>query len=363
MYFCVVSIQSISILFLYGFVFSWLAVPRVAQIVRRYKIFRKPSKRDLHWRLVPKLTGLSFYISFLLVAFVFVPYVDVQRLSLFLAGGALISYVGIRDDIFELNAFVKLSLQLLAVGLFVVVDDLVVRDLYGFLGVYELPFGFDYVFTFFIGVFMINSFNLCDGIDGLAAMMGIVMLVGYGIIFYVIGDIMFLSFSVILIGGLFAFLRYNLPHKNKVFMGDTGSLFLGYVFYLFTMYIVTSDSAILHSVMLPEKYLIILAVLVLYTIPILDSGSVFFSRVWRKKSPSSPDNSHIHHLVLVFAKSHVISSIIMAGSLALVVIVFSELAFVIEPQITVYIYFCGLFFGYILLFFTRRYLRSRGINC
>ena len=280
MYFCFMGIQSVSILFFVWFVFSWFTVPRIAQIVRKYKIF-KPSKRDLHWRLVPKLTGLSFYIAFLLVAFVFVPYVDVQRLSLFLAGGALISYVGIRDDIFELNAFVKLILQLLAVGLFVVVDDLVVRSLYGFLGVYELPFGFDYAFTFFIGVFMINSFNLCDGIDGLAAMMGIVMLVGYGIIFYVIGDILFLSFSVILIGGLFAFLRYNLTHKNKVFMGDTGSLFLGYVFYLFTMYIVTSDSAIL-SVMLPEKYFN-LAFLVLYTIPILDSGSVFFSRVWRRK--------------------------------------------------------------------------------
>ena len=362
MYFCNMSIESVSILFFYGLLFSWLTVPRIAQIVRKYKIFRKPSKRDLHWRLVPKLTGLSFYVAFLIVAFIFVPYVDVQRLSLFLAGGALISYVGIRDDIFELNPLVKLSLQLIAIGLFVVVDDLVVRNLCGFLGLYELPFGLDYAFTFFIGVFMINSFNLCDGIDGLAAMMGIVMLVGYGIIFYVIGDIMFLSFSVILIGGLFAFLRYNLAHKNKVFMGDTGSLFLGYVFYLFTMYIVTSDSAIL-SVMLPEKYLIILAVLVLYTIPILDSGSVFFSRVWRKKSPFSADNSHIHHLVLGFAKSHALSSIIIAGSLAIIVIIFSELAFVVEPKTLVYVYFSGLFLGYLVLLFARRYLRAKGFNC
>ncbi len=362
MYFCVMGIQSISILFLYGLVFSWFTVPRIAQIVRKYKIFRKPSKRDLHWRLIPKLTGLSFYIAFLIVSFAFVPYVDVQRLSLFLAGGALISYVGIRDDIYELNPFVKLFIQLLAVGLFVVVDDLVVRNLYGFLGVYDLPSGFDYVFTFFIGVFMINSFNLCDGIDGLAAMMGIVMLVGYGIIFYVIGDTLFLSFSVILIGGLFAFLRYNLTHKNKVFMGDTGSLFLGYVFFLFTMYIVISDSAIL-TVMLPEKYLVILAVLVVYTIPVLDSGSVFFSRIWRKKSPFAPDNSHIHHLVLAYAKSHALSSIIIASGLALIVMVFSDLAFALDPQITVYVYFSGLFLGYVILFFMRRVLRKRGVNC
>ena len=362
MYFCIMNIQSISILFFYGFVLSWLAIPRIAQIVRKYKIFRKPSKRDLHWRLVPKLTGLSFYIAFLLVAFVFVPYVDVQRLSLFLAGGALISYVGIRDDIFELNPFVKLCLQLLAVGLFVVVDDLVVRDFYGLLGVYDLPSSLSYTFTFFIGVFMINSFNLCDGIDGLAAMMGIVMLVGYGIIFYVIGDVLFLSFSVILIGGLFAFLRYNLTHKNKVFMGDTGSLFLGYVFYLFTMYIVTSDSAIL-AVTLPEKYLVILAVLVVYTIPILDSGSVFFSRVWRKRSPFSADNSHIHHLVLAFAKSHALSSIIISGSLAIIIMLFSHMAFAVDPQTVVYVYFGGLFLGYVSLFFIRRFLRKQGVNC
>ena len=341
---------------------SWLTVPRIAQIVRKYKIFRKPSKRDLHWRLVPKLTGLSFYIAFLLVAFVFVPYVDVQRLSLFLAGGALISYVGIRDDIFELNPFVKLVLQLLAIGLFVIMDDLVVKDLYGFFGIYTLQPGFAYAFTFFIGVFMINSFNLCDGIDGLAAMMGIVMLVGYGIIFYVIGDLMFLSFSVILIGGLFAFLRYNLPHKNKVFMGDTGSLFLGYVFFLFTMYIVTADSAIL-AVMLPEKFLVILAVLIIYSIPILDSGSVFFSRVWRRKSPFAPDNSHIHHMILAFAKSHALTAIIISGGLGLIIIVFSNLAFSLDPQITVYVYFGGLFLGYVLLFFTRRILRKRGVNC
>ena len=134
------------------------------------------------------------------------------------------------------------------------------------------------------------------------------------------------------------------------------------MFYLFTMYIVTSESAIL-SVMLPEKYLIILAVLVLYTIPILDSGSIFFSRVWRKKSPFSPDNSHIHHLVLAFVKSHALSSIIISGSLALIVMLFSDLAFALDPQITVYVYFSGLFLGYITLFFTRRFLRKRGVSC
>lgn len=362
MYFCDVSFSYLLVLLLYGFIFSWLAVPRIAQIVRKYKIFRKPSKRDLHWRLVPKLTGLSFYIAYLLIAFVFVPYVDVQRLFLLLAGGALIVYVGIRDDIFELNPFVKLGIQVLAIGLFVGIDGLVVESLYGFLGFYALPPSVSYIFTVFIGVFMINAFNLCDGIDGLAGMIGIVMAVAYAVLFYVIGDLLLLSFAVILIGGLVAFLRFNLSHKKKVFMGDTGSLFIGFLFYLFTMYFVTSESAIL-SVMIQEKYLVILAVLVIFTVPIIDSGSVFFSRVWRKKSPFAADNSHLHHLVLALAKSHVLAALIISFGLVLLIVLFSQLAFILSPEMVVYIYFGGLFAAYLILFFVRRSMRNRGLNC
>ena len=177
------TISTLIVLLGYGFIFTWLTIPRVSEIVKKYRIFRKPSDRDLHWSFVPKLTGLSFYVALLVVAFAFVPFVDVQRLILVLGAGAIVVYVGIRDDIYQLRPIVKLMLQLVAISFFVFGDDLVVRNLNGFLNIYELPIGVDYLFTFFIGVFMINSFNLCDGIDGLAAMMGIVISVCYGAIF------------------------------------------------------------------------------------------------------------------------------------------------------------------------------------
>jgi UDP-N-acetylmuramyl pentapeptide phosphotransferase/UDP-N-acetylglucosamine-1-phosphate transferase len=106
------------VLLVYGFLFAWLTIPRVAEIVRKYKVFRKPSSRDLHWRFVPKLTGLSFYVALLVIAFAFVPFVDVQRLILVLGAGAIIIYVGIRDDIFQLSPFMKLILQVIAVSSF-----------------------------------------------------------------------------------------------------------------------------------------------------------------------------------------------------------------------------------------------------
>lgn len=347
------TISSLLVLLVYGFIFTWLTIPRIAEVVRKYKIFRKPSKRDLHWRFVPKLTGLSFYVALLVVAFVFVPFVDVQRLMLVLGAGAIIIYVGIRDDIYQLRPIVKLALQLVAIAFFAVGDDLVVRNLYGFLNIYELPIGVDYFLTFFIGVFMINAFNLCDGIDGLAAMLGVVVTVCYGTIFYIIGDYLFLSFCVILIGCLFAFLRFNLPLKNKVFMGDTGSLFLGFMFYLFTMYFVTNKSVIL-SVFVPHKSLIPLVALCIFIVPILDSGSVFFSRAWHRKSPFKPDNNHVHHLVLHFTKNHVMASLLIVASLTATLVLFSQLSFILTHEVTTIIFLIYLFFWYVVLFFVRR---------
>lgn len=358
MYFYTMTSSSFIVLLVYGFLFAWLTIPRVAEIVRKYKIFRKPSGRDLHWRFVPKLTGLSFYVALLVVAFAFVPFVDVRRLILVLGAGAIIIYVGIRDDIFQLSPFMKLILQLIAVSFFVFGDDLVVRNLYGFVGIYELPIGVDYFLTFFVGIFMINAFNLCDGIDGLAGMMGIVISACYGIIFYILGDFLFLSFCVILIGSLFAFLRYNIPNKDKVFMGDTGSLFLGFMFLLFTLYFVTDRSAIL-EVFVPHKSLVLVAALTLFLVPILDSGSVFFVRLWQRKSPFTADNNHVHHLVLHFTKSHIKSSLLIIGVYTLSIFGFSQLAFTVSPETTVDIFFAYIIVWYVAIYFLRKKVRSQ----
>ena len=160
-----------------------------------------------------------------------------------------------------------------------------------------------------------------------------------------------------LIGCLFAFLRFNIPHKNKVFMGDTGSLFLGFVFYLFTMYFVTNKSVIL-SVFVPHKSLLVLAALCIFVVPILDSGSVFFSRAWQKKSPFLPDNNHVHHLVLHFTKNHVMASLLIVAALTATLMLFSELAFTLTHEVTTIVFLSYLFTWYVVLFFIRRRVRK-----
>lgn len=339
------SALTISLLLVYGLVFAWLSIPRVAEIVRKYKIYRKPSSRDLHWRLVPKLTGIVFYAAFLVISFAFISYTDPKRLILLLCAGAIIVYVGLRDDIFELSPFAKLFLQLIAISLFVFGENLVVWNLNGFLGIYELPVPVAYVFTYFIGVFMINAFNLCDGIDGFAGLMGAVISFCYAIIFYITEDLLFMAYCIVLIGLLTGFLRFNLSFKKKVFMGDTGSLFLGFLFYLFTMYFVTDNSIIIDG-FLPDRALVYIAAMCLFLLPMIDSGSVFFFRALQRKSPFAADNNHLHHLALRYAKSHLKASLLLVGLLVLMIFVFARLSFMLPPKTTI-----GLFFGALVFWF------------
>ena len=353
MYFCPMSTLTVCLLFVYGLVFSWLTIPRVAQIVRKYKIYRKPSKRDLHWRLVPKLTGIVFYAAFLVISFAFVPYTDPQRLILLLCAGAIVIYIGIRDDIFELSPLAKLLLQLVAISLFVFGEDLVVWSLNGFLGAYELPAPVAYAFTYFIGVFMINAFNLCDGIDGFAGLMGVVISFCYAIIFYITEDYLFMAYGIVLMGLLAGFLRYNLSFKKKVFMGDTGSLFLGFLFFLFTMYFVTDNSVIIDG-FLPDRALVYVASMSLFMLPMIDSGSVFFFRAFQKKNPFAADNNHLHHLALRYAKSHLKASLLLVGLWVLMIFVFAQLSFTVAPNTTIALFFGSLVFWFLVVAVLRR---------
>ena len=140
-------------------------------------------------------------------------------------------------------------------------------------------------------------------------------------------------------------------------MGDTGSLFLGFIFYLFTMYFVTNESVIL-SVFIPHKSLVALAALCIFIVPILDSGSVFFSRVWHKKSPFRPDNNHIHHLVLHFTKNHVMASMLIVAGLTATLVLFSQLAFTLSHEVSTLVFLIYLFIWYVVLFFIRRKVRK-----
>ena len=264
--------------------------------------------------------GLVFYFGIILASVYLFKYQKGDQMLYLITALSIILYVGVRDDIYNMSPWGKIFLQGVAIMIILIPKNLVLNELHGFLGINELNDFVAYPLTLFIGIFMINSFNLIDGIDGLAGMMSIFMLTCFGVIFYLLDDLFLVYLITILIGTNSGYLRFNLSQKRKVFMGDTGSLILGFFMFFFLLQLINHDH-LDKGEFFVQKEMSIWFGLLIFLYPILDSGSVFISRVRRGNSPFTPDNRHIHHFLLSRVESHkMVSLIVLVYSLIGIVI-------------------------------------------
>jgi len=253
--------------------------------------------------------GLVFYFGIILASVYLFKFQKGDQMLYLITALSIILYVGVRDDIYNMSPWGKIILQGVAIMIILIPKNLVLNELHGFLGINELNDFVAYPLTLFIGIFMINSFNLIDGIDGLAGMMSIFMLTCFGVIFYLLDDLFLVYLITILIGTNSGYLRFNLSQKRKVFMGDTGSLILGFFMFFFLLQLINHDHLDKVEFFVQKEKSIWFGLLI-FLYPILDSGSVFISRVRRGNSPFTPDNRHIHHFLLNRVGSHKIVSLI-----------------------------------------------------
>ncbi|UCE68822.1 MAG: undecaprenyl/decaprenyl-phosphate alpha-N-acetylglucosaminyl 1-phosphate transferase, partial [Flavobacteriaceae bacterium] len=168
-----------------------------------------------------------------------------------------------------------------------------------FLNINEIPY-FLYLFIGgFIMIVVINSYNLIDGIDGLASIVGIVILIIYTTIFYLTNEYFFALLGVSLNAILLAFYGFNVSSNRKIFMGDTGSLIVGFIISVLTLkFLALTPKAYEDLPMLLENApLIAIAILI---VPLFDTARVFAIRLANKRSPFSPDRNHVHHVLIDF---------------------------------------------------------------
>ena len=295
---------------------SLTTIPVLVKIVEKFDIYNPPTSRDLHKEKIPKLMGLVFYFGIILASVYLFKFQKGDQMLYLITALSIILYVGVRDDIYNMSPWGKIILQGVAIMIILIPGDLILTDLYGFLGINEINEFVAYPLTLFIGIFMINSFNLIDGIDGLAGVMSIFMLTCFGLFFYLLNDLFLVYMIAILIGTSAGYLRFNLSENRKVFMGDTGSLILGFFMFFFLLQLINHNY--LNEIdFLIQKDMLIWFGLLIFLYPILDSGSVFISRLKRGKSPFSPDKGHIHHLLLNRVESHrKVSLIVLIYSLS-----------------------------------------------
>lgn len=266
------------------FIFSFLFVPISKKIAEHIGALDIPDNRKVHKNPMPRIGGLAIYVSFLLGYMLFGE-VSNQMFSI-LIGSFIIILTGIIDDIKPISAKVKLIGQILASLIVVFYGNILLSEISAF-GIY-IEFGiFAYPITLIFMVACINCMNLIDGLDGLAAGISSIFFLTVGIIAFIKGQFgLSYELTFILFGSTLGFLIHNF-NPASIFMGDTGSMFLGFIISVITL--LGFKNVMMSSIIIP---LLILA------IPILDTLFAIIRRKLKGESLTKPDKFHIHHQLL-----------------------------------------------------------------
>ncbi len=280
---------------------TWYYIPKVIRVVRERHLEDKPGNHKIHKRDVPTLGGIGIFAGFL-VGFLAGINGYMPGLSYFAAATVLLFFVGMKDDLVFLNPTKKVIGEFASAVIVAVFTDIHFTHLHGFLGATDIGPVNSYILTILVIIIIINAVNLIDGIDGLAASVGIIASLIFGIFFFLSGDYGYTVMAAALLGALLAFLRFNLSEgPYKIFMGDTGSLVIGFTLAVLAIRfneLVAKGSLVMDLESAPS---VSIAVLI---IPLFDTVRVIALRLHYHQSPMTADHRHIHHMMLRAGLSH-----------------------------------------------------------
>lgn len=273
-------------------------IPKLVFIAKQHQIVDVPNPRRLNKIPVPVLGGVGVFLGIAVVTTLFSYDLNNRPIIYLFCGMLLMLYVGVWDDITDMRALRKLAYQGMAVGL-LIVGGIRLCSFQGMLGIYELPLFFSVCLTLFYGVGILNAINLIDGIDGLAAGYGMLVSLIFGICFFMLRDKMLALICFATLGALLPFFLVNVfGRKNKMYIGDAGSLILGILFVgMITLFI--GHPGVGNLVDSPIVFM-----LALFGIPVFDTLFVMITRMIRGNSPFAPDKTHLHHVILGFGYTH-----------------------------------------------------------
>jgi UDP-GlcNAc:undecaprenyl-phosphate/decaprenyl-phosphate GlcNAc-1-phosphate transferase len=283
------------------FLAAILLTPIVKKLAFLIGATDKPNQRKVHQKIMPRLGGLAIFLSFLIGVIMIKPSDSYLVAVLGLEGGihlpiifgsVIIILTGVFDDIKEISPRIKLLGQVIAALLVVVVGDIRVEFI-------NLPFGGELDFGYFsIPITMIwiigitNAINLIDGLDGLAAGVSTIALFTISGMAFTMGNSYVMIMALILAVSSLGFLLYNF-HPAKIFMGDTGALFLGFMISVLSL--LGFKGVTFVSLIIP---------VIILGVPISDTLFAIVRRLVNKQPLSAPDKSHLHHCLLRLGYSH-----------------------------------------------------------
>ncbi|MEO7315122.1 MAG: MraY family glycosyltransferase [Ginsengibacter sp.] len=282
-----------------AFLITFFSIPVIIEVAKDKKLFDEPGERKVHKTVIPTLGGLGIFAGFIIATLIGAP-PSSAILQYIIASVLVIFFLGIKDDILILSAPKKFIGQLVAAGIIIKFGGIQITNMYGLMGIHELPHTISLLITLFTMIVITNSFNLIDGIDGLAGSLGLMTSIIFGYYFAQTGQTLFAVMALSLGGSLLGFLIFNY-NPAKIFMGDTGSLIIGLlnaVFVIKFLSVASDPTSVLPITSAPAIGFAILIV------PLFDTLRVVGLRIINRRSPFSPDRNHIHHFLLDLGMNH-----------------------------------------------------------
>ncbi|MFC4355170.1 glycosyltransferase family 4 protein [Chryseomicrobium palamuruense] len=273
-----------------AFVASIVLTPLVKRLAYRVGAVDRPNYRKVHARIMPRLGGLAIYLSFVLTYLIYRPDGDFDKALLI--GATIIIITGILDDMLEITAKAKLLGQLAAALVIVVYGEIQIEFI-------NLPFGGDLEFGYFaipltiiwiVGI--TNAVNLIDGLDGLAAGVSTIALVTLSAMAILMGNPFVATVTAILAASTLGFLVFNF-YPARIFMGDTGALFLGFMISVFAL--LGFKGVTMFALIIP---------VIMLGVPVSDTFFAIVRRLREKQPLSAADKSHLHHCLLNVGFTH-----------------------------------------------------------
>lgn len=296
------------------FVLSLIITPFIKKFAIYIGAVDHPNDRKVHKKVMPRLGGLGIFLSFFIGFMIFLP--ETMTAWPILVGAIIITATGVLDDLFELSPKMKLAGQLLAAGV-TVLGGVQLEFITLPFSDERIEFGYLAIPITIIWIIAItNAINLIDGLDGLAAGVTAIALLTISGLAVTMGSPLLALIGFLVFGSTLGFLVYNF-HPAKIFMGDTGALFLGYMISVISIMGLFKNVA-LFSLIVP---------IIILGVPILDTVFAIVRRVVQKKPISAADKFHLHHCLLRLGFSHrqtVILIYAMSGMFSIAAILFTR---------------------------------------
>ncbi|TAA39581.1 UDP-N-acetylglucosamine--undecaprenyl-phosphate N-acetylglucosaminephosphotransferase [Corallincola spongiicola] len=274
-----------------AFLCSFLSIKILKPLAEQVGLVDKPNERKNHVGHIPLVGGISTFIGVLIASVLWLPHSS--ELRIYIIASAMMVFIGVLDDKYDLSVRVRLVGQMLIASLMIFGVNAYIADLGDLIGFGGINLGWLGIpFTYLAMLGAINAFNMVDGIDGLVGSLSITTFTSLALLFLFNSDKQLATFPLMIATATFPYLLFNLGlpggRFKKIFMGDAGSMFIG----LSVVWLLATGSQGDNAAFRPVTALWVIAM------PLMDMAAIMYRRMKKGQSPFKPDRDHLHHIFM-----------------------------------------------------------------